>query len=92
MSKHKEVKELQEAHDSWASFEGALLEKYGYKEPKGGMDVLEMDGQKTVQPRRKEGRKQCLTTFGPVASLFLWHMPKDVRFGGGGCRDVTCQV
>ena len=31
-----EVKKLQEAHDSWESFEEALLEKYEYEEQKGG--------------------------------------------------------
>ena len=30
---HKEVKELREAHESWESFEGALLEAYGYAKP-----------------------------------------------------------
>ena len=35
ISIHKEVRELQEAHKSWASFEEALLEAYGYEKPKG---------------------------------------------------------
>ena len=35
VSVHKEVKELREAHESWVSFEGALLEAYGYTEPEG---------------------------------------------------------
>ena len=29
---HEEVENLQEAHDSWESFEEALLEKYDYEE------------------------------------------------------------
>ena len=32
---HKEVKELREAHDSWVSFEEALLEACGYEKPEG---------------------------------------------------------
>ena len=32
---YKEVKELQEAHDSWVTFKEALLEAYGYERPKG---------------------------------------------------------
>ena len=32
---HKEVKELREAHDSWVTFEEALLEAYSYARPKG---------------------------------------------------------
>ena len=31
----KDVKELQEAHDSWVTFEKALLEAYGYEILKG---------------------------------------------------------
>ena len=31
----KNVKELLEAHDSWVTFEKALLEAYGYEKPKG---------------------------------------------------------
>ena len=37
-------------------------------------------------------KKQRLTTFGPATSPFFWHMQEDVRFGGGGCRDVACEV
>ena len=32
---HKEVKELREAHDSWLSFEEALLMACGYEKPNG---------------------------------------------------------
>ena len=35
MSRYEEVKELREAPESWESFEGALLEAYGYAEPEG---------------------------------------------------------
>ena len=33
--RYEEDKELREAHESWKSFEGALLEAYGYAEPEG---------------------------------------------------------
>jgi hypothetical protein len=32
---HVEVKELRNAHESWESFEGALLEACGYAKPEG---------------------------------------------------------
>ena len=32
---HEEVRELQGAHESWVSFEEALLEAYGYEKPEG---------------------------------------------------------
>mgnify|MGYP006970544030 CR=1 FL=1 len=32
---HKEVKDLREVHDSWVSFEEALLEEYTYEKLKG---------------------------------------------------------
>ena len=35
VSMHNEVKKLREAHESWESFEGALLEAYGYKKLEG---------------------------------------------------------
>ena len=35
ISRYEEVKELRKAHESWESFEGALLEAYGYAEPEG---------------------------------------------------------
>ena len=33
VSRYEEVKELRETHESWVSFEGVLLEPYGYAEP-----------------------------------------------------------
>ena len=57
--------------------------------------IVEMMSTMTVDlawVRRKEGRKQKLTTFGAATSLFSRHMSEDVRFGGGGCRGVVCQV
>ena len=35
VSMHNEVKKLREAHESWESFEEALVEAYGYKKPEG---------------------------------------------------------
>ena len=35
VSIHKEVTKLQQAHESWVSFQEALLEAYGYERPKG---------------------------------------------------------
>ena len=35
VSRYEEIKERREAHESWESFEGALLEAYGYAEPEG---------------------------------------------------------
>ena len=42
-----------------------------------------------VRARRKKGGNPKPITFDTATSLFSsWHIPEDVRFGGGGCRDV----
>ena len=45
---------------------------------------VQSGGQRTAWARRKEGPSR------PHHSFSFWHMPEDVRFGGGGCHDVTC--
>ena len=47
---HKEVKELREAHESWESFEGALLEAYGYTKPEWVCRQLKEKRSATTRP------------------------------------------
>ena len=55
-----------------------------------GMHVLKMED-KGRRVRKEEIKDK--PPFDSATSLFSsWHMPEDVRFGGGGCRDVLCPM
>ena len=57
----KDVKELQEAHDSWPTFEKTLLEAYGYKRPKG-RDRRDFD-QWVASAKTHQGAMQAFLDF-----------------------------
>ena len=52
VSMQNEVKKLREAHKSWESFEGALVEMYGYKKPKGQSQQEFDRWVASIKPRR----------------------------------------
>ena len=45
-----------------------------------------------MRARHNEGKKTKVDNLWPHHITFLWHMPKDVQFGGGGCRGVACAM
>ena len=96
---HEEVKELREAHESWESFEGALLEAYGYAKPEG-QGRLEFNGLvASVKPHQGameslQEFKRCFTRSG-IADR--WGRTKSSYFGsrsirGKGCRLLYCPI
>ena len=45
-----------------------------------------------TQATRNEKTKPKATNIWPHHITFIWHMPVDVRFGGGGFRGVACAL
>ena len=64
VSVHKEVKELQEAHESWESFEGALMEAYGYAKPKWVCRQYDGERSATTWPA-SDGKERAVGGYTP---------------------------
>ena len=79
VSVHKEVTELREAHESWESFEGALLEAYGHAEPEGrGQQEFE---RWVASARRHRSAMEAFREFeGHFAQLSEWELMRIEHF------------
>ena len=73
----KDVKKLLEAHDSWATFEKALLEEYGYERSKG-RDRRDFD-QWVASAKTHQGTMQAFLDF---ESHFSQISEREQRFVG----------
>ena len=74
---YEEMKEHQEAHDSWVSFEEALREAYGYKEQKG-RGLYEFD----QWISSKKTHQTAMDAFVQFQSYFAQLMERDQRLLG----------
>ena len=87
VSTHKEVKELREAHDPWESFEGALLEGYGYAKPEGQV-WIEFD----QWVASIKAHQSAMVSFQEFEHRFAQLSKRDRRSVGGGQSPTILEV